>query len=49
MNKDAILIKDLLMKGWSKKKIAKFLKSSQQKVNYWVKHEIKIIQIRKPK
>ena len=49
MNKDAIVIKDLLMKGWSKKKIEKFLKSSQQKVNYWVKHEIKIIQIRKPK
>ena len=48
-NKDAIMVKELLNKGWSQKKIAKLLKISKQKVNYWTKHEIKSVIIRKSK
>ena len=48
-NKDAILIKELLKKGWSQKKIANFLRLSPQKVNYWSLHEIKTFQSRKLK
>ena len=40
-NKDAIIIKGLLQKGWSQKKVAAFLKLSKQRVNYWALHEIK--------
>ena len=48
-NEDAIMIKKLLKKGWSQKKIATFLNISKQKVNYWVFHEIKETQIRSVK
>ena len=34
MNKDSILIKELLNKGWPQKKIANVLNLSKQKVNY---------------
>ena len=48
-NKDAIIIKELLSKGWTQKKVAAFLKLSKQKVNYWAQHEIKTSQNRKMK
>ena len=49
MNKDSILIKELLNKGWTQKKIANVLNLSKQKVSYWSKHEIKTSIIRKRK
>ena len=49
LNKHAIIIKELLSKGWSQKKVAAFLKLSKQKVNYWASHEIKTSQNRKMK
>ena len=49
MNKDSILIKELLNKGWSHKKIANVLNLSKQKVSYWSKHQIKTSIIRKRK
>ena len=48
MNKDSILIKELLNKGWDSKKDSKCFKS-KQKVSYWSKHEIKTSIIRKRK
>ncbi len=35
------MIKELLKKGWSQKKIANFLGLSHQRVNFWALHEIK--------
>ena len=49
MNKDSILIKELMNKGWPQKKIANVLNLSKQKVNYWSKHQIKTSVVRKRK
>ena len=49
INKHAIIIKELLSKGWCQKKVTVFLKLSKQKVNYWALHEIKTSQNRKMK
>ena len=49
LNKYALIIKELLSKGWSQKKVASFLKLSKQKVKYWASHEIKTSQNRKMK
>ena len=45
--KEIYVIKELLLKGWSQKKIAKFLNLSKQRVTYWAHHQIKSSQIRK--
>ena len=47
--KEIYVIKELLLKGWSQKKIAKLLNISKQRVNYWAHHQIKSSQIRKTK
>ena len=47
--KETYVIKELLLKGWSQKKIAKLLNLSKQRVNYWAHHQIKTSQIRKKK
>ena len=47
--KEIYVIKELLLKGWSQKKIAKFLNLSKQRVNYWAHHQIKSSQRRKTK
>ena len=49
MNKDAIIIKELLDKGIRQCQIAKLLKLKRAKVNYWSKVEIKEKQYKKKK
>ena len=49
VNADAITIKRLLKQGMKPIKIARLLKVSKQKVNYWKRAKIKYIQTRRKK
>ena len=49
INSDSVTIKSLLKQGMQPIKIARLLKVSKQKVNYWKKTEIKYIQTRRKK
>ena len=49
VNADAITIKRLLKQGMQPIKIARLLKVSKQKVNYWKRAKIKYIQTRRKK
>ena len=47
--KETIVIKELLSKGLSQIRIAKFLKLSNQRINYWANYQLKLSQKRKTK
>ena len=49
INKHAILIKELLEKGWNQEKIANFLKLGKKQLHFWATHEIKIYHNKKIK
>ena len=49
INKDAVLIKNLLERGFSQNDIAKLLNFHKTKVSYWAKTEIKDEQKRRKK
>ena len=49
INEDSVIIKGLLKRGFTQKKIAQLLGLKKQKVSYWSKHEIKHIQTRRKK
>ena len=44
INKDALMIKELISKGLRQCEISRLLGIKKEKVSYWVRHELKEIQ-----
>ena len=49
LNPDALIIKEMLKKGYRQCKIALILKIKKEKVSYWTRHELRTTQEKKKK
>ena len=49
LNPDALIIKEMLKKGYRQCEIARILKIKKEKVSYWARHELRTTQEKKKK